>query len=37
MKYDQAMQGPGAKELAIAVDEEHDCMIEHEVFQTVHL
>jgi hypothetical protein len=35
MKYDQALQGPEAKEWAIAVEEEHDHMINYEVFQTV--
>jgi hypothetical protein len=35
MKYDQALQGPEAKEWAIAVEEEHDHLLDHEVFQTV--
>jgi hypothetical protein len=35
MKYDQAINGPEAKEWAIAVEEEHNRMLDHEVFQTV--
>jgi hypothetical protein len=35
MKHDQAVNGPEAKEWAIAVEEEHDRMLDHEVFQMV--
>jgi hypothetical protein len=35
MKYDQAVNGPEAKEWAKAVEEEHKRMLNHEVFQTV--